>query len=285
MRVSLRKVVGLAVAALLTLGFVAAPALAAPTGYGVNVINGYLYTIDLANGNAVQATTFAGLAVGGLTFAPDGTLYGVDAGAFPNPATLVTLDPATGALTTVGNLGIGPGLGATNIGLAVTPDGTLYMTVQSQMFTVNRTTGAATALGSGTGVSLMFALASDCAGNLYGLNFDSDSSASHLVAINRTTGAGTELGTLNPDPNLAFNGGLAIDHSTGGFWSINAPTGGGGPSNINTINPTTFATNQTAVANVASVTAGLRFDSLAINASCSSPTPAAAVDLDPNFAG
>ena len=91
------------------------------TGFAVNPIDGVafgiargdgavardLITIDLANGaTAIVGNT--GAAIAGLTFAPDGTLYGVsgDGGPEPNEA-LFTIDTSTGGAALIGPMGAG----------------------------------------------------------------------------------------------------------------------------------------------------------------------------------
>src|SRR3954471_17237780 len=76
-------------------------------------IAGNLYTINLANGTAtlVGSIRLAGgkpIGVTGMAVHPsDGTIFGITSEQSPNSArSLVTIDPATGAATLVGELGV-----------------------------------------------------------------------------------------------------------------------------------------------------------------------------------
>jgi hypothetical protein len=98
-----------------------------------------LYTINPATGQG----TFIGLVNGvvqGLEFGPTGTLYGWEVGSGTGLG-LVTINPATGAITDVNPL-IG-GTSAEVQTLAVSAGGTLYG-ANSSLYTVNVTTGALT---------------------------------------------------------------------------------------------------------------------------------------------
>ena len=112
-------------------------------------IAGNLYTINLANGTAtlVGALRLAGKPVGvtGMAAHPkDGTLWGITSEQSPNnPRSLVTIDPATGGATLVGELGVA------GSDIAFDSKGTLYMWLPatSQLGTVNPSTAAVTPLG------------------------------------------------------------------------------------------------------------------------------------------
>jgi hypothetical protein len=66
-----------------------------------------LVTLDPDTGVATLIGATGGLAWAGITFAQDGTLYGVTGQGSPNPETLFTLDPDTGTPTLVVALGNG----------------------------------------------------------------------------------------------------------------------------------------------------------------------------------
>jgi DNA-binding beta-propeller fold protein YncE len=119
-------------------------------GGGEVTIAGNLYTINLASGTAtlVGAIRLPGgkpIGVTGMAASPkDGTLYGITSEQSPNsPHSLVTIDPATGAATLVGDLG------AAGSDIAFNEQGTLYiwLPVTSQLGTVNPSTAAVTPLG------------------------------------------------------------------------------------------------------------------------------------------
>jgi hypothetical protein len=113
-------------------------------------IAGNLYTINLANGTAslVGAIRLPGskpIGVTGMAVHPsDGTIYGITSEQSPNsPRSLVTIDPASGAATFVGELG------AVGSDIAFDAKGTLYMWLPStsQLGTVNTSSGAVSPLG------------------------------------------------------------------------------------------------------------------------------------------
>jgi hypothetical protein len=113
-------------------------------------IAGNLYTINLASGTAslVGAIRLPGskpIGVTGMAVHPsDGTLYGITSEQSPNsPRSLVTIDPATGAATIVGELG------SVGSDIAFDANGTLYMWLPatSQLGTVNTSSGAVSPLG------------------------------------------------------------------------------------------------------------------------------------------
>lgn len=100
----------------------------------------------------------------GLGFAPDGTLYGVNAGSSTADAgSLYRFDPTTGAATKVGVTG-----GCFDImDLAWHPDGTMYGAVNDSLYRVDAATGQATLMTRLQGVSRVMGLAIDRAGVFY----------------------------------------------------------------------------------------------------------------------
>ena len=105
-----------------------------------------LYTLDLPGPFAdpiirhfIGQCTFQGIQ--GMTFAADGTLYGWDVS-----AGLVVIDPATAVTTDVNGTFDGTSMIQT---IAFAPDGTLYA-AGDHFYTVNRTTGAYTQIGTST---------------------------------------------------------------------------------------------------------------------------------------
>jgi uncharacterized protein (TIGR03437 family) len=108
--------------------------------------NGLLYSVNTANANLTL--------IGGLTgnnFATFGStatgLYGLAGTGSQNVATLFSINPQTGAITAIGPLGvIGNGQGfyaRLSVGSS-----TLYMENNSNLYTVNTTTAAATQVGT-----------------------------------------------------------------------------------------------------------------------------------------
>ncbi len=146
-------------------------------------------------------------------------------------AKLVTIDQATGALTIIGPTG------ASNMhGLAFDPTtNTLYAMdagSDSQLYTINTSTGVATPIGSPVVGATVGGLAFDPGSNtLYGI--DNFAPQSKLITVNTTTGTHTVVGPLGAGivdvDALAFSepeGKLyAIDDTTENLLSINPATG------------------------------------------------------------
>ncbi|MFM9959546.1 MAG: hypothetical protein ACKVZJ_15930 [Phycisphaerales bacterium] len=83
--------------------------------------------------------------VSGLIFGGNGSLYGYAKNGAASD-TLVSLNPGTGAATTIGNLGFNANL---NVGgLTFGADGVMYLTDGATLFSVNPNTGASTFIGS-----------------------------------------------------------------------------------------------------------------------------------------
>lgn len=123
------------------------------------------------------------------------TLYGtfIAKGGGSSPSQLVTVDQATGALTTVGATGFGP-IG----GLAFdSATGILYGatsgTSSGDLIKLNLETGAGTLIGS-TGLGDVAALAFGPGGVLYGGLGGNSEGAGSLITIDPATGAGTLVG-------------------------------------------------------------------------------------------
>jgi hypothetical protein len=196
--------------ALVALGLVViptSPASAAPLGYTQMTIEGQdlIYQIDLATG----ATTLVGdtglePATTALAFSADGTLYGV------NDSDLITIDTATGAATIVGSLTCC----ANARGLAFDADDDLWLLMGNPgtFHSVNRTTGAATAVG-GMGPDFVGGLGATCDG-VVALDADEDL----LLSVDVATGATTEIGPLGANGS----GGLSTDAS-GQLWLLGRP--------------------------------------------------------------
>jgi len=132
--------------------------------------------------------------VSGGTWANDtwyGTVYNTVA-----PYDLITLDPLTGARTVIGDMGV-------NInGLSFNPaNGTMYgvgySSPNSQLYSINMSTGATTLIGSSSG--LLINLAINNSGQAYAVNLGTDS----LVSVNLTTGGITNIGPIGFNANYA----------------------------------------------------------------------------------
>jgi hypothetical protein len=183
---------------------------------GVNAdipIAGNLYTINLASGTAtlVGAIRLAGKPIGitGMAVHPkSGVFYGITSEQSPHHArSLVTLDPATGAASLVGELGVA------GSDIAFDQQGTLYMWLpaSTQIGTVNTSTAAVAPLGkpgpggSPAGIAIdisgmIFVTAKGATGTLDNVDLVSGT-------INTATGAVSTIGALPDDTDaLAFTG-------------------------------------------------------------------------------
>jgi hypothetical protein len=135
------------------------------TLYRVNTANGALTAIGSGNMNYWDTgSTLSGL----YALGTDGYLY--------------SINPSTGATTSIGSIGFSKGAVGT-IGLS-TNSGTLYLTVNANLYTLNTATGAATLVGN-TSTSGIGALVTE-SGTLYG----GVSSPLSIYILNPGTGAG-----------------------------------------------------------------------------------------------
>jgi hypothetical protein len=141
-----------------------------------------------------------------------------------NGTSLFVINSSNGASTFVGNFGFSV------FGDAFRPDGTLYAMIDSgssgsQLATVNILTGAATPIGSATGVSSLDAIAFTPNGTLYAASF----ATNDLYTLNLSTGAATVVG------NLGFTGvmDLAWDSGNGTMYAIESLGAGSALYSIN----------------------------------------------------
>jgi hypothetical protein len=183
----------------------------AVTGFppGVNGANAQLAKIDLATG----ATTLVGspmggnLSVMGMTFAPDGVLYG--AGDFdpqsPTFNSLYTIDVHTGSATRVGSLGTGPNFTDYVMSFAWDSEGNLYGASMTALYRIhrNRTTHMATKVADFIGSSLVMGIAIDEDGSFYAADFVGSPTMSTIYRVDVETGLLTPL----------FNTGIAFVHN------------------------------------------------------------------------
>ncbi len=208
----------------------------------VMVLNKQVYAYNAFAGtgtDAVGPTTFNLNAPGTLnSLANQSTLNFVNGGTWANgqwygtvyntaaPYNLITIDPATGARTTIGDMGI------LMDGLSYNPaTNTMYAVDATSLYTINMSTGAATLVGTNTGIS-MTNLAIDNTGNCFTL----DVTASNLGRINLTTGAYTVVGPVGFVADYAQDmefdresGNLfmaAQDAASGWLAWVNTTTGG-----------------------------------------------------------
>jgi hypothetical protein len=146
----------------------------------------------------------------------DGTLWA------NSPDTLYRVDPATFAVTTIGNFNVGDQM----TDVAVTPSGALYGVSFTTLYAINKTTGAATAVApvSGTGNNgLTF---------LPGGNLIASDSSGDVKSINPTTGAVSGIG--NYGNNLKSSGDL-VAVKNGTMYGVSSTTAGGGDASGNNV--------------------------------------------------
>ncbi|MCZ6895972.1 MAG: PEP-CTERM sorting domain-containing protein [Gammaproteobacteria bacterium] len=160
----------------------------------------------------VGSTTLGRLS--GLDFDPvSGVLYASSGGGGPNPDSLFTVDPTSGAATL-----IGPFNAERSTDLGIDNDGTIFATNFAGLLIIDPITGNAEPVGS-FGNNFIEAIDVDpTTGTLHGLTFNNGD----FFSIDKTTGFATMLGSYGV-PGHDWTG-LGIDHSGNVF----ASTGGRG---------------------------------------------------------
>lgn len=146
-------------------------------------------------------------------------LYAID----NNTSNLVTLDQTTGLIATViGALNLI--VGETGSGIAITSDGTCYVSSagggQSTLYTCDLTTAVLTVVGSQVTTPLLIDIAASCDGTLYGHDIGTDS----FYTMSTTDGSATLLGAHGLDANFAQ--GMTYDREAGVLYAY-IYTGGG----------------------------------------------------------
>jgi len=197
------------------------------TLYGIGGDPDTLFTVDL---DAGSTTTIGGLGskwIDGLAYDPNaGTLYATQTG---YNDFLLSINSATGAVTTIGPLG----LGNLNVdGLAFDPNGNaLYGVdvVPQTLLRIDTASGAAIPIGT-IGFKRIAGLAYDQnSDTLYGVDYDTD----QLVTIDTASGVGTAVGSLGfgQVDGLAFDPYTdtlyGTDRNTAQLIVINTNTGAG----------------------------------------------------------
>lgn len=176
----------------------------------------------------VVSVVFAMLLVASIAARADSLLFQTG----NDGTSLYATNPTNGASTLIGNFGYGAVYGD-----AFAPDGTLYAMINSfspsQLATVNLSTGAATPVGTPTGISDLMGIAFAPNGTLYGASWGSND----LYTLNLTTGQATEVGSLGTDGevmDLAWDSmnstmyGLSSYGSDGSvLYTVNLSTGAG----------------------------------------------------------
>lgn len=176
--------------------------------------DGQFGTLNLSTGayTLINVPTFY---LGGLGYGPGGQLYGL-----ANNGNLYTVS-ATGVETLVGPTGINE---AGGWGMGGGPGGVLWGQGDGQVYSINPTTGGATALPMPLGYITGAVPVTDNAGNLYLGN----SGTGNLFSINTTTGASSLIGFMTTNgvvEGMAWAGGSmwAADYS-GFTYRINPAT-------------------------------------------------------------
>jgi outer membrane protein assembly factor BamB len=167
----------------------------------------------------------------GISFAPDGTLYGLASSNGPS-SLLYRIDPATGTTKLVGALGIQANTGD----LAVDPvTGVLYGSAgqEGTIFSVDPRTGKATVLATGDQkYPNVEGLAFNSAGTLYALTYQDA-----LLKIDATDGHTISVLPLNF--SVGEEAKISFDPITGKLYATNNYPGSNGAYDLYTINLTT----------------------------------------------
>ncbi|MEY2543874.1 MAG: hypothetical protein QOE81_1335, partial [Verrucomicrobiota bacterium] len=192
-----------------------------------------------SNGSVVADLGPTGFAITGLRFDPtSGVLYGVTSEVSLNsPASLIRINPITGAGTLVGSEVNGRPIAD----MTITRNGTLYGWGEGgdDLYTINKTTGVATKVGESGASTYGSGLSANSHDVLYNTNFGR---TGPLRIIDKTTGLPTTVATLNGAPGtdgdpvnaLAFNSKDVLYGSIGTFRTST-------PGHLVIINTTTGA--------------------------------------------
>ncbi|MEO8670336.1 MAG: hypothetical protein ABI411_03410 [Tahibacter sp.] len=179
-----------------------------------------IYSVDLATHKAVrlgETGSFGNqfIAIEGMAYAPDGTLYGIS----DNLKSLVRINPTTGAATMVGGLGLS-GTGQFNNldpGFAITADGRMWLSsaLVGKFWQINPSTGAATLVGTLNGkISGLAARGND----LFGAGSQGDEG---LYRIDTASGATQLIARFNATIPYAASISIAFDEDKKLWAAIN----------------------------------------------------------------
>ena len=155
--------------------------------FDVNQNSSKLYNINYTNGAPTLIGDIGFRLVGGIAFDANGTLFGVGetltAGGPPPEGNLVliTINRTTGVGTAVGGLGVQRNF--QDIAFR-NSDGALYAYASGEVYTINKSSGAATFVGNTGEAEIGGGLAFSATDTLYKAGFD------HLYEVDHTTGAG-----------------------------------------------------------------------------------------------
>lgn len=199
----------------------------AVSSYVINASQGHFAKLEIPSGDE---TVINSISVDNFPMAmeyAEGTYYFIR----NSPAQLYTINPETGVSTLVANI---TGITGTPTGIAYDwGSGIMYIVFLNAsnnpvLGTLNLNTGAATSIGTGTG--MVIAMDFDENNELYGVTIDND----ELVHINKSTGAITVIGPIGMDAN--FGQDISFDlysntmygmlyGSAPGLYTINLQTG------------------------------------------------------------
>jgi hypothetical protein len=213
-----------------------------------NSFDGVLYDVNVTTGAATNPrSTGTGIdSLTGITFAPNGTLYGLTSFVGTPANSLVTIDPLTGLSTSIGFTGLAIAEGDLAFDRA---SGVLYgmqhVPSNRQLFTMNIATGAGTVVGDLGGSETIepsaMAFAPD--GTLYILDTgsilgDGTKLPTRLLTVDKSTAATLTAVTL--PVNLGFTAGMDFHPTTGALYVADGGLGDGTDS-LYTVDPNTGA--------------------------------------------
>ena len=231
-----------------------------------NSFDGVLYDVNIATGVATNPRpTGAGVeSLTGITFAPNGTLYGLTSFVGTPANSLVTIDPVTGSTAQVGFTGLVIAEGD----LAFDPtSGVLYgmqhVPLNRQLFTINVTTGVGTLVGSLGGSEEIepSAMTFGSDGTLYvldtGIDFgDRPDIPTRLLTIDKSTGA--TLTSVDLAIELGYTAGMDFDPLSGQLYVADGGVGEG-TNSLYLVSPASGAMSLIGQTGVAVGLAGLAF--------------------------
>ena len=188
----------------------------AGTYAGLGVANGVLYTEQNGGLYSVNITN-AGLTLIGGTIGNNipvfgsttSGLYGIAPVGLQSVPTLFSINSATGAVTSVGAVGVIPNGGGANAKLSV-GSSTLYMENNGSLYTISTITGAATLVGTESGSFPVNALLFENS-TLYlganGFGVGTINASTGEIAIHSSISGGPNFfGALAPDPLSSTSG-------------------------------------------------------------------------------
>jgi len=192
---------------------------------------GRLYRIDVTTQNVTLIGNTGFDRLGGIAFNSSGFLYGVSGGSDPaNQATLLIIDPYTGAANPIGPLS-NPNLGVD--GLRFNAQDVLYGSAFSGvgvLVTINPSNGniLSSLTLTGSGNSACAGIAFNPAGILYGSRGGSTGRLEDIDLVNQVTGVLTPIGglaTVISDIAFALDGIFYGCSTNGDLYSINPVNG------------------------------------------------------------